>query len=239
MSRRFFFLHGFLGRPSDWQVVQSQIAQSSTAIDLFGDDQWSPQIPIRHWGGKFNAALLKSRGMELSEQNILVGYSMGGRLALGAFFADNSFWNKLILISSNPGMELSEKSERKKMDSQWALRFSNEDWKSLIEAWNAQSVFRESANEPLRLEADFRREDLARALTNWSLSEQEDFRGRMDRQEILLVCGSLDQKYQKIAENLKSKCPSLSVKIVKESGHRILFDQPFELAKIISEFTTH
>ena len=239
MSCRVFFLHGFLGRPSDWRPVQSQINLSSTAIDLFGDERWSPQSSIRQWGPKFNSALEEALGNQESEQNILVGYSMGGRLALGAFFADNSVWNKLILVSSNPGIESQEISERKKFDTQWAHRFLNEDWKSLIEAWNGQPVFHGSANEPLRLENDFRREDLAQALTNWSLSEQEDFRDRMDRKEILMVCGAQDQKYQKMAEELKAKSPSLQLQIVKGSGHRVLFDQPVELAKFVLDFSSY
>ena len=67
-----------------------------------------------------------------SDKNILIAYSLGGRLALHCL-CESNLWDGAILISAHPGFDkVTEKKEREKNDSHWASRFENEPWQDVI-----------------------------------------------------------------------------------------------------------
>src|SRR5690606_6539540 len=93
---------------------------------------------------------------------ILVGYSLGGRIALHALRDSPDLWQAAVIISAHPGLVLEEdRVVRKKADQEWAKRFMHEDWDLLMKSWNSQPVFKNGSQPLLRHERDFDRKKLA------------------------------------------------------------------------------
>ena len=153
-----FALHGFLGSPSDWQLLEKAFPKAKLhAVDLF-DKRYSQSLI--DWAKSFNESAKQSNG-----KRILIGYSLGGRLALHALLDNPSLWSAAILISANPGLKSEqERSDRLASDSRWASRFLIESWDVLLDDWNKQPIFANDSFSFQRCEKDFSRAQLAEAL---------------------------------------------------------------------------
>ncbi|HEV8433755.1 MAG TPA: alpha/beta fold hydrolase, partial [Thermoanaerobaculia bacterium] len=70
-----------------------------------------------------------------TDERVLVGYSMGGRLALQALVANAAF-DRAVIISA--GLNLEEgREERRARDEAWAKRFESDAWDEVMRDWNA------------------------------------------------------------------------------------------------------
>lgn len=222
-------LHGFLGRPEDFQLFSDG---SLWPLDYFGSSQLGPHVSWQNWADLF------WQQKNLPEKINLLGYSLGGRLALNAFAYRPERVEKLILISAGIWpLSLVEKEIRKQSDLAWAEKIKNLPWASLLKEWNAQTVFAGSQMEPAREEGNYSREKLALAMTNWSPNQMPDYTSilREFSSKVSLVCGELDQKYQQKFRECFARKMCREIYIVPRSGHRVIFDQPQLLFKVVRE----
>lgn len=250
---RIFALHGFLGQASDFSNFFDHLQRETKNSAVFFKDklQWhsvdylahpalQPHTPLAQWGSHFNRFIFNQNLG--SEKKVLIGYSQGARLAMQAYENDPSFWDKLILVSGNPGIPVSERKIRLVHDEKWSEKFLKGDFMGNIRDWNLQSVFSGSKNEPLRHEGDYDKTLLSLALKNWSVAWQNDFSATLLKPEhskkILVVVGGRDEKYKTTYGELNKKNPRLQVCEIEDSGHRIIFDQPAKLAKVCADFIT-
>lgn len=241
-----FFLHGFLGRPADWNAMTSFLPQDQN-IRIFTPDYFnilslSPKVSFKVWADNFKQ-WVKDQGCA-SDHNILIGYSLGGRLALHALENDPGFWNKVFCVSTNPGFDDSfdsfdprseERSKRWMQDSYWAEEFMQRPWSMVLHGWNSQPVFGEKANEPVRIEQEYSRELLGLALTQWSLANQKNMRPiiKNNHQKLVWVVGEEDQKFLQIVSALKQEVLDLKLETIPAAAHRVLFDNPRALASVL------
>lgn len=229
-----FLLPGFLGRPADFAEFQKELENQNAPFESevldwlnFGDDFLATDL--EHVGEKLFRPLQR-RGPEIA----VLGYSLGGRLGLSlreVMLRENVDW-PFFFVSVNPGLNSSEERQsRREADARWAERFLNEDWSSLLAAWNAQGVFKDSRREPERSEADYRREDLARILKLWSLGEQKDYRPSLHRhpEKITWITGALDPKFTALSEGLPGHI------VLPGASHRVPLDAPASLATAVIE----
>lgn len=231
-------LHGFLGRPQDWNFLinDPKFEYVEFAIpDYFNIAELNPRQTLSDWGANFlqwkqSFSAWKDRPFSI------IGYSMGGRLALQVLKQSNSELEKLFLISSAPGIDSGDKPARAVHDKTWANRFLNEDFKKTLESWNQQLIFRGPGEEPKRNEFDYDKKLLSLALTQWSQSVQENFLRSSDLnwQKVHWCFGEWDQKYIQIGQRIQQELKSPVIEI-KNSGHRILFDQPEQLKFQVQE----
>lgn len=236
-----FLLHGFLGRPQDWKPVEGELAQEGRQIhipDYFRIPLLSPLHSFTKWAQNFNQ--WAQQHMQASRKNILVGYSLGGRLALHALEQNPQQWDQVVLLSTNPGFNdkfetLDTKSEERVKrwvsDSQWAEDFMNGSWENVVKAWNAQSVFVGGRREPQRQEQEYSRDTLSLALTQWSLAQQKNLRPilRQYTDKVHWLVGEEDEKFFDAAQILREQIPQLQIQTF-DSGHRIPFEVPQAVA---------
>lgn len=229
-------LHGFLGLPSDFETLQKKCQSLKPnlqwqSVDYMHSRELSPQSTLSEWGEHF-CKLVKQSG---SAENILLGYSQGGRLALQAFKFAPELWKSVILLSTNPGLPISERPARLKNDEEWAEKFANQNFQKTLAAWNTQSVFQGSVAEPQRLEENYNRRQLADCLIRWSLAQQEDFRDFLKQTQVptVYISGDRDTKYVQIGKSLAAANPKLVHRSIANAGHRVFLDQPDAVA---SEF---
>lgn len=254
-------LHGFLGLPADWDLVfknkggQSG-ADSKDTADVWAVDLWHQLAEIdessadafRDWARLFNESVeRKFTHARAEDRPTLLGYSMGGRLAIHAMLARPDLYRSAVIVSAHPGLALeSERASRRESDERWAERFLSEPWEELIAAWNSQGVLarpeisRSDDGKAIRLERlerEFDRVRLARAMRLWSLGRQEDLRPQLARLQlpILFMSGGEDEKFTRLLSAL-TLSPFQERQVVPSAGHRLPWDDPDEFRQRLEGF---
>lgn len=216
VSKVIHALHGFLGKPTDWNFLgNNTVAHDILKVSIPHKSMWE-------WANRFNQ---ESKG-------VLLGYSLGGRLAMHALLQRPDLWWAAIIVSAHPKL-LSNREERLKSDEEWAMRFESEPWDSLIEAWNGNDVFCNAESPFERKERDYSRSELADILRYWSLAHQEDLSDQISQLNIpiLWVAGENDSRYAAQAKEMKLRHPNSKIWISPQTGHRV----PWESQKLFCE----
>lgn len=217
-----YALHGFLGLSTDWDafdMINHPVKISHEELDF-----WK-------WGHHF-ASTIKKEG----RKNILLGYSLGGRLAMHALLSAPTLWDAAIFVSAHPGLASEEeRAARLKADIRWSERFLVDPWDILMRDWNANPVFGSHQFPFPREEKDFDRTKLSKQLLNWSLGNQDSLLPQLEKLSIplLIVAGEQDKKFCAIADDFKvfSK-----VAIIPDAAHRVPWDQPDKFINQIKNF---
>jgi 2-succinyl-6-hydroxy-2,4-cyclohexadiene-1-carboxylate synthase len=168
-----------------------------------------------------------------------MGYSLGGRLALHALIDQPQLWQGAIIISAHVGLTDSKECLlRQQRDLKWAKRFENENWGSLMDAWNGQEIFATDSLSFNRQESNYQRVKLVEALTGASLGSQEDLRQHILTLPfpILWITGSQDHRYSQMAQSLAFSHPHSYWKQIAEAGHRVPWSQPQVFSETVSTF---
>lgn len=231
-SNQVVFLHGFWGQSKDWNFLKEKgFTKSFIAPDYTQDTLLGPQNFLSDWGQNF---LIWKKNNLGCQKLTAVGYSQGGRLLLQALAAGSDEFEKLIFISSHPGLtDFAEKEQRLSQDRMWAQKFRTAEWSLLQEEWDSQGVF-QSKPSPSRDENDYDREKLAFCLENWSLAHQQDYRNLINQNlsKIHFVLGEQDAKFIKLYQDFLKD--SRALKMEKGAAHRVPFDQPTALVKTLN-----
>jgi 2-succinyl-6-hydroxy-2,4-cyclohexadiene-1-carboxylate synthase len=228
-----YALHGFLGLPQDWDFLKDHIGGAHLQTPELCEIA-SPLKGLWHWGQQFNEYVSQFN----HSNNVLLGYSMGGRLALHALLDSPSIWQAAILISAHPGLDIAEeKSQRYQTDLHWAQRFSQEPWPHLIEEWNQQAIF-QGHHMRVREESDFCRQSLCQQLIGWSLGNQNYLIEDIERLSlpILWVAGEQDTAYLERARSIRLQNPLSAIWEVPGAAHRIPWEKSPELIQQINQF---
>jgi 2-succinyl-6-hydroxy-2,4-cyclohexadiene-1-carboxylate synthase len=192
-------IHGFLGRGPDW--------------DFLRDAGFDVKAPSLFSGDALDA-------VRPEETDTLIGYSMGARLVLQLM--QKYRVSKAVLVSA--GLTFHEPG-RRELDETWAKRFESEAWASVIDAWNAQSVFGGRANPLARNESDFDRSRLAAALRDWSPAALHSSVAHI-AVPTLWIAGEDDRKYVDAATRAVEKLASAELWICPGAAHRVPWEQP-------------
>ncbi len=228
-----YALHGAVGEASDWNVLAKDLRTTGHAlarVDLWQYLACCP-MPISEFGAKFNREIN-------AKKPCLIGYSMGGRLALHAILDNPGLWAKAVIISTDTGMtDERTKLERCARDTEWAALALRGDWDLFIEQWNSQPVLA-GIDMPNRDKLKHRREQVARSFMDWSLGQQRDLLPQLKRITcpVLWVVGAEDEKFIKIAQRVVDVLPMVELAVIKGAGHRVPWDAPHEFALRVQQF---
>jgi 2-succinyl-6-hydroxy-2,4-cyclohexadiene-1-carboxylate synthase len=215
-------LHGFLGQPSDWAFLPFE----HRAPDLFDH----PELSLPLQAARLNAST--------SDGDVLIGYSMGGRLALHALLAaDRPRYAAAVIVSTGLGIaDASQREDRLRRDATWARRFEKDPWDEVVRDWNAQPVF--SGHEVARSEADFDRQSLSAVVRGWSPAAHADHEARIADLDLpfLWIAGERDAPYAAIAERAAASNVLITASIVSGAGHRVPWEASNEFLARVSTF---
>ena len=214
-------LHGFLGRGSDWDFLR-EAGFEVEAPDLFG------VIPsVSEGPGRVGSEDVASRTAQpprslatlgmTGGHDVVLGYSMGGRLAL--HLANKAKLAIIISAAITPG-----DAARRERDEAWAKRFEHDRWDDLLRDWNAQPLF--GGHQVLRREEDFDRRALAAALREWSPAVLIPPNLTTINTRVLWIAGEHDRHYVEEGERAVSLLPDATLAIVEGAGHRVPFEKP-------------
>ena len=174
------------------------------------------------------------------EKSVLLGYSLGGRLALHACIHRPDLWQGVVVVGADPGLGSSEKKNQQfTRDRYWADRLKNEPLEYLLREWDEQPVFCGIENsaprnldelDPIQLSQQF--EVFSKGLQlNLvpSLSE-------LKTPPVLFLAGEKDQKYQGIGEKLSKSSSVVKAQVVADSGHRVPWENPESFSQVLFVF---
>lgn len=224
------FLHGFMGSGEDWLPIAQHLQQdfycllpdlpghSATILDVRpGYESWSTLLQ----------EMLADRGIE---QASLIGYSLGGRLALYFSLAYPKKVARLVLESANPGLDDSqERQQRTARDEALAEHILQEGMESFLSAWYDLPLFDSLKRYP-KLKAELQRQraqqspqDMAAVLRALSPGRQPDLSARLAdiQAPTLLVAGLLDEKYTAIIRHMGENIPNSRVALYANCGHNV------------------
>ncbi len=231
-----FLLPGFMGQPNDWQgIIKEANSIHIITTDLYEEGLPHPEEGLWAWADGFNRTVSKQHG---SSKNIILGYSLGGRLAMHAFLKQPSLWQGAIFISAHTGIQNDkERSMRKLLDDDWAKRFLEDPWNDLMTAWNAQSVFKNDKHTFTRTAEDYDRTLLADTLRHWSLANQNSLISLLEKIELpqLWVAGQDDHRFSAMAQQMQFVHPLSKTWIAPNTGHRVPW-QSLDFANHVNTF---
>jgi 2-succinyl-6-hydroxy-2,4-cyclohexadiene-1-carboxylate synthase len=241
------FLHGFMGKSSDWEaIIDSLITEYyCVAIDLPGHGK-SLINNDKFYLPENTCVLIKQllSSFELMLRPHLVGYSMGGRLSLCLLLKYPYLFDKVVLESVNPGFESkSERYERKAIENKIIDRLHDEDFNEFLNDWYTMPIFGTIKKHPdfNRLISSRMDNDpyfLAKSMKNFGTSQMPSLWQYLEDigNPMLVLAGSNDEKYVKIASNTAAVVPSSYVKLITEASHNCHFENTKAYINAIREF---
>lgn len=227
------FLHGFLGHTSDWRAIRSLLGFSTSSYPLPGHDRPPLNEPMSLAG---LAADFDQYFQSLeTPKSTVVGYSLGGRIALS--WALNRPPKKLILISTAPGLHGQNQSERLQSDAAWIEVLENEP-KAFAQKWTQQPLFGPAPDE--RRVADIDSADLSsakRILAEASPAQNPELWTRLPelKCDVVYLCGENDRKYLEIGHRIVDCRPTTKVITVPSAYHDLHRTHPEFLAEVLKQ----
>ena len=222
-------LHGFSGDNSTWRTVIGQLAEDflCIAFDLLGHGASDAPDDVASFRMESVAAdlidLLEQLG---SMKPHLLGYSMGGRLALFLAHQYPERVEALILESASPGLaDERARAERRSRDSELAdeieangLAWFIEHWERLP-LWATQSDGLIRAQRRQRLSSSPR--GLANSLRGMGTGAQPNLWGQLPKLSVptCLIVGERDDKFRRSNQAMNEAIPLSSLSIIPSAGH--------------------
>lgn len=231
------FLHGFLGCRSDWLPVARVFASAHRCIipDLpgHGDNGVLDETPLTFEG--LTAGLLRLIDKLGLDAPVLIGYSLGGRVALNFACAHQGRLRGLVLESASPGIpSAASRAERAALDDARADHILRYGLGTFLEKWYSAGLWDSLKNHPEKRAALIRDRSagnpaaLAKAVADLSPGRMNPLWDQLPMLQLptLLFAGSLDEKYRGITRRTGAQLPNARTVIIEQAGHNTHLEQP-------------
>ncbi len=226
---KLLFLHGFMGCGGDFAATIDALLPEfcCLTVDLPGHGQTQVLDSVGYGMEVLAPALLNLLRQLNFAPCHLVGYSMGGRLALNLSCLFPQQFLSVLLVSASPGLEdESERTLRRHQDAVLAAALDAEDWSTGLKRWYEQPLF-SSFKTCESFKAIFQRRlqncphQLAQALQGLGTGAQPSLWKALPSltMPMTLVVGALDLKFVQINQRMAAQIPLAQLKIVPACGH--------------------
>ncbi|MBC1638621.1 2-succinyl-6-hydroxy-2,4-cyclohexadiene-1-carboxylate synthase [Listeria welshimeri] len=232
-------LHGFTGSNKTFQESITHLEEhfSIVAPDLLGHGKTDSPDEIERYSIERIVEDLVTIIQELKiMQCFVLGYSMGGRVATAFASAHPEMVRGLILVSSSPGLAQKDLQEsRVQADNRLADMLESEGIRSFVDYWEklalfaSQEVLSDELKKRIRLERLAQNPNgLAMSLRGMGTGKQPSYWNHLAdfTFPVLLMTGSLDEKFEKIAQEMQQLLPNSTHVTVQNAGHAVYLEQP-------------
>lgn len=245
-------LHGFSQSADTWKDVAPLLARDRVvhAFELVGHGGSDRPQDAAAYALEAQAALLSAflRPRLAFGKPIVVGYSMGGRVALTAFCDDPRPFGALVLESAGLGPSTAdERTAATERDARNAARIRAEGVEAFMDVWEALPLFATQRSLPEAVRNRIRRERLSNDAEALACTFEGAGQHAMpDRDRVLraleegglpllYIAGEHDRKYRLLAESLLS-LPHAEMHIVADAGHNTHLENPSAFVRVLSSF---
>lgn len=242
-------LHGFTGGASTWETLVQQLKSKYQfiMIDIIGHGQTTCSTDVNRYEMSSVVNDLQDILKQLRiEKTHILGYSMGGRLALS--FA-TSYPNRLLSLmieSATPGLKTEEERvQRQRADRKLAEMISEKGIEQFVDYWENIPLFATQKRLAPVVREGIRKQrlnnqvlGLSNSLLGMGTGSQQSLWTQLDRIlcDCLLVVGENDQKFCLIADEMEIKLKHATKVIVENTGHAVHVENPEKFGTIIEEF---
>lgn len=242
-------LHGFTGNWETWWPLLAPLAQERRLImpDLLGHGESdAPRDPARYAAPEAVldlCAILDALGVGAAE---VLGYSMGGRLALSLACFHPQRVRALILESASPGLRTeAERAERRAADEALADRIEADGVAAFVAYWEQLPLFAGIRRLPSSIQDKVRTirlrqraAGLAGSLRGMGTGHQPSWWDALAQVNVpvLLITGQEDEKFTRIAREMHAALPMSRVVTVDHAGHTVHLEQPEAFRDVVQLF---
>ncbi len=244
-------LHGFTGCAQSWAHVEPALAGRFKLImpDLLGHGRTdSPADAARYRMERCVDDLIAILDRLGVDRINLLGYSMGGRVALAAAIQHPERVASLILESASPGLAaLEERNSRAASDNDLADFIEREGIEAFAARWGRMPLFSSQERLPETVRARLHSQrllnnptGLANSLRGLGTGVQTPLWERLGELRIpcLSIAGELDAKFVAIARRMAAAIPGAGLAIVEGAGHTVHLEQPEAFERLVLEFAS-
>lgn len=247
-SETIIFLHGFTGSSKTWESIINQLPTTvrCIAVDLLGHGRTEDPPEFERYQMHEQVLDLHFLFISLQVSNFtLIGYSMGGRIALAYALGFPDQVKHLVLESASPGLQsLTDQQARIKADEMLAKKIEVGGLPAFIDFWQDIPLF-QSQKKLSDLQRQAIRQErlqqsplgLANSLKGMGTGSQPSYWPQLDqlKMPVTFITGEFDQKFQLIAQQMKSRIANSHHLEVLAVGHAIHVENPVQFATIIME----
>jgi 2-succinyl-6-hydroxy-2,4-cyclohexadiene-1-carboxylate synthase len=232
------FLHGFTSSPRAFDALRVEGVEGYAA-GLLGHEVVDPSVDSFEDEVDRLAAVVRRESS--GDEPIVVGYSLGGRLALGLAARHPNLFRAVVAIGAHPGLaDPLARAARRDEDEALAAHIESIGVRRFVAEWETLPLFASqrklspavlAAQRATRLSRD--PQGLARSLRTVGLGRMPDLRAALAERPVPLhlVTGSLDDRFTALAAELA--CASHT--IVSGVGHNVLLERPDRVAALIRD----
>jgi len=238
MANELVLLHGFTQTGASWEPVRREVGERyrAHAPDLRGHGAASERLPATF------DAVIEDVASLVDGLFTLVGYSMGGRIALALALARPERVVRLVLLSASPGLaDPHQRETRRHADEALAGEIERSTIESFARRWASQSLFAGQPPEVDRLAHVDRLRNtpagLAGALRGLGTGVMEPLWNRMADLELAidLVVGERDEKFRATNERMAEAMPDARLHVIAGAGHAVHLENPKVVARLLLE----
>ncbi len=241
-------LHGFTGSAATWTPhTPAWDGFTAVAVDLLGHGDSDCPTDAGRYGMERCVDDIVALLDQLSiERAAVLGYSMGGRIALRLALHSPGRFSALVLESASPGIgDAAEREARVRSDAELADAIKRDGIAAFVDRWEAQPLFSTPAKLPDAIRHALREQrlrndprGLANSLRGIGAGAAEPVFDRLTelRMPVLLITGALDEKYCSLARRTAAGLRSQRHAVVPDAGHAVHLEQPETFAEAVRSF---
>lgn len=227
-------LHGFLGSAADF----AEITFPGTVIipNLLGFAQTDQLVAAKRFTAEQQVADLHTLIHAITDEPVrLLGYSMGGRLALQYALTYPTDLTSLWLESSTAGVsDTAARLARQQSDHEKALRVEQQGMTKFIAAWEAMPLFASQTEVSTAQQAFMHAQRLhhlaanvANSLRYFGTGYQPNNWLRLNEltMPVHLITGERDVKFKAIADQMRPLIKMVNHVQVEGAGHNVHFER--------------
>jgi 2-succinyl-6-hydroxy-2,4-cyclohexadiene-1-carboxylate synthase len=242
-------LHGFTGSSQTWAPFRLSLGQHFTlfAFDLLGHGKSDASTDLHHYEPDSQVGYLIALfdGLGLTRARLL-GYSMGGRIALHLVLAAPERVSALVLESASAGIvDPIERAARRASDDGLAAMIEHDGLEHFVDHWEKLSIFDSQQRLAPALRAELRLQrlnnsmnGLANTLRGAGAGRFESCWSRLPEIDLpaLFIAGGLDQKYVEIGRQMTALMSRAELRVVPEAGHAVHLERRDSFTELVGAF---
>ena len=244
-------IHGFTGSADAMASLVSQLdGYRCIAVDLVGHGRSPSPVDLAPYSveAMADAVDLLAAGVHEGPCHV-IGYSMGGRVALALAAAQPEMCRSLTLISATAGIaDASERAQRRRADEALADRIHEHGLAQFVDEWMSLPMWdslRDSLSpEAWQMSIDQRLRcdpaGLANSLRAGGTGSMTPLWDRLADLDVptLIVCGEQDAKFVAIGQEMNDLLPASKLVVLAGAGHAAHLEDPDGCAAAIRRHLT-